>query len=410
MTKLAMSLLLVAFLAGPVAGDPQYAAIDAQDAPRSATSSVQALADYLAGSAQTDRGKARAIFTWIAKHVAYDITRYGEPPDAENVLATRRAVCAGYAKLFAALAEAAGLETVVIHGDAKGIGPPAAIDADGLLNHDWNAVRIEGQWHLLDCTWGAGYLDKYGRFVREFRDHYFLTPPQLFAYDHLPREEKWQLLASPLTRDTFLSQPTVQPAFFRYGLRFRSHPLGRIEAQGSLTVAFDAPEDTMLMAELYQYGAVLEEHQTFAQPEASGFAIHVFLPSTGEYMLRVYARRRNSGELEYDSAVEYKIHNTEPGAGRFPKMYGSFQERACYLAKPLSGELPEGAVDFALRVPDAEDVRVVVNGLSHRLNRNGSDGFSGTVNVEPGFAVVYARFPGRARYDGLLRYAVGQAP
>ncbi|MBN1458181.1 MAG: hypothetical protein JXA57_01505 [Armatimonadetes bacterium] len=408
MTRLALAILLGLLISGPAVGDPQYAAIDAhaEAAPPRATTSVQALADYLVKPTDTDREKARAIFTWIAKHIAYDISCYGEPPDAENVLTTRRAVCAGYAKLFAALADAAGLEAVIVHGDAKGTGPPAAIDADGLLNHDWNAVRIADQWHLIDCTWGAGYLDRYERFVREFRDHYFVTPPHLFAYDHLPSDDQWQLLHSPVTKTVFLAQARVQPAFFRYGLRFRSHTLGEIQAQGSLTVTLDAPADTILVAELYQYGAALDERQAFAQREADRFAIHVLLPTAGDYVLRVYARTRNSLDVEYDSAVEYEVHNTKAGTGRFPKMYGSFQERQCYLTGPLSGALPQGEVDFSLRVPGAEDVRVVVNGLSRPLTRTSGDAFSGTVNVEPGIAVVYARFPGQTRYDGLLRYAV----
>jgi hypothetical protein len=402
-------LLFIALLSScPAIADGPYAAIDshARAAPSSAATSVKALAGYLSESAQTDRDKARAIFTWIGHNIAYDMSRFGAAPDAEEVLETRRAVCAGYAVLFKALADAAGLEAVVINGDAKGVGPPAAIDADGLLNHDWNAVRIDGQWHLLDGTWGAGRIDEYGRFIRDFCDHYFFTSPEVFVYDHLPGDDRWQLLPTALSREAFIAQARVQPAFFRHRLRLLSHRLGRMEAQGGLTVKVGAADDTIVVASLHQNGAMLEEGYTFAQREPDGFSIHLLLPREGDYLLRLYARARNSVQAEYDSAIEYKIHNTRPGSGRFPKMYGSFQERECYLAEPFAGALAVGPTKFSICVPGAEDVVVGVNGLPQKLTRDGDDAFSGIALVEEGRATVFARFPGHRKYEGLLQYVV----
>jgi uncharacterized protein (TIGR03000 family) len=41
--------------------------------------------------------------------------------------------------------------------------------------HAWNAVKLDGEWHLVDATWGAGGI-KDKQFVKKFKDYYFLAP------------------------------------------------------------------------------------------------------------------------------------------------------------------------------------------------------------------------------------------
>jgi transglutaminase/protease-like cytokinesis protein 3 len=230
MTSLALMALLAGYASFAFGAEGEFDAIDAhaRAAPSAPCTSITSLASYLTAPARSDREEARALFTWIALNINYDVSRFGQPPDPDSVLAERRAVCAGYAALFKALAEAAGLEAEIVHGHAKGTGPQAAISADGLLTHDWNAVKIDGRWALLDCTWGAGRLNERKQFVKRFTDHYFLTPPELFIYDHLPLEDRWQLLQRPVTKSEFMARAWVQSAFFEHGLRLVSHEQSRI--------------------------------------------------------------------------------------------------------------------------------------------------------------------------------------
>jgi hypothetical protein len=408
-----VSLVLMALFVGSaplaVGAEAEFAAIDAhaRAAPSAACTSITSLATYLTGPARSDREKARALFTWMALNINYDVSRFGRPPDPRSVLAERRAVCAGYAALFKALADAAGLDAEVIHGHAKGMGPQAAISADGLLTHDWNAVKIDGRWALLDCTWGAGRLNERMQFEKRFTDHYFLTPPELFIYDHLPSEDRWQLLQRPVTKAEFLARAWVQSAFFEHGLRLVSHERGNIEVDDSLTITIGASEETLVVASLLQNGWTLDENHTFTQREARGFVIRAVFPAPGDYVLRVFARERNAAAQEYDSALEYAIHAKGSAHEVFPKMYLSFQERGCHLASPISGILKADArVHFRVRAPGAEDVIVGVNGLARHLAPAGDGVFSGEVVVERGQAGVFARFPSSKRHEGLLRYEV----
>lgn len=60
---------------------------------------------------------------------------------AYGALLNGKCVCAGYAAAFKLLADAAGLECVVVTGTLE-----------GNLPHAWNKVRIDGEWEILDVT------------------------------------------------------------------------------------------------------------------------------------------------------------------------------------------------------------------------------------------------------------------
>jgi len=70
--------------------------------------------------------KARVIFAWITRNIAYDAKSFfsGKYPSmaAKAVLQRKSGVCAGYANLFKAMCKIANLECQVISGYAKGYG------------------------------------------------------------------------------------------------------------------------------------------------------------------------------------------------------------------------------------------------------------------------------------------------
>ena len=62
-----------------------------------------------------------------------------------------------------------------ISGYAKGYGysPEHPVTTNHQTNHAWNAVYLKGNWFLLDCTWGAGRLDKNKTYQAKFTEFYF---------------------------------------------------------------------------------------------------------------------------------------------------------------------------------------------------------------------------------------------
>ena len=288
-----------------------FQAIDqyALGTPESAAKSLDSLAAYLVKPAKNDFEKARAIYRWITQNISYDFSAYLTKSygstHAVDVLTSRSSVCAGYSGLFYYLARSAKLEVVSISGWAKGYGYNAGDQINGRTNHEWNAVKINGGWYLIDSTWGAGYIEEQ-RFVREFDEAYFLTPPDQFIFNHLPEDSKWQLLNKPLTQNDFSVLPYVNQNFFKYGLNLGNNTQSVINAKDSLNMTFPVQNDTYLMAGLSHGNFKLAESFAVARRVGNQYQINATFPYPGTYVLSIFARK--NGEYgTYSGVLEYKV-------------------------------------------------------------------------------------------------------
>jgi hypothetical protein len=172
------------------------------------------LAALITQQSKTRMEKARAIFIWIAGNIAYD-TGY-KITSKEDALKQRKGVCEAYSGLFKSLGELAGLEVVTIQGDSKQYfyRQPSDLDKGG---HAWNAVKMDnGRWMIVDATWGAGHV-RNRKFTRKLSAHWFDPDPEIFIFTHFPKDDKWQLLNKPVTRDGFLRMPPLSPELVSWG-------------------------------------------------------------------------------------------------------------------------------------------------------------------------------------------------
>ena len=220
---------------------------------------VDSLAKKLTASYSTDLEKTRAIFSWIAQHIAYNTGIYNsgkgyrpvkyvfDPYDtvsykpafeqtAEKVLRRRVAVCDGYAKLFKTLCDYAGISSEVLLGYGK-----CNLEKNDRFrtNHTWNAVKIDSTWHLLDVTWASGFINYSNEFVRQMDESYFLTPPHQFILDHYPEDLQWTLLQHPPTLREFRFSPFKYKSYIKYGIVSVSPSNGTIEAAVGDTIRIE---------------------------------------------------------------------------------------------------------------------------------------------------------------------------
>ena len=407
---------LPAWYAAPISADTApvetpYAAIDqhALDVPKSAEQSIQSLAGYLTAPAKTESQKARVIFCWIAHNIAYDVKN---PPvertassKADDLLRKRSAACFEYAELFSELGRAAGLEVTEIRGYAKGFGYDVGDTFDGPPNHAWNAVKIDGQWRLLDCTWGGGHINEQNQYVRRYDDHYFAALPSEFVYDHFPLEPSWQLLEKPISKAEYEQLPNVRPPFFRCQLKLVSHAQALIKVRGPLVVTLTSPLDCVVLARLYENGRKLPKSYTFAQRESDGYKVYASFPRAGSYALSIYAKLRGSTE-ECEWAVDYIVEAESATEAVYPECFAGFSEHGARLYSPMSANPQPGTnATFKLDVPGAKQVAVVIGKEWHDLA--GDKGcFSGEVPISGDSVQVCARFGETKVFDVLLGYGV----
>jgi hypothetical protein len=390
----------------------RYAAADAlaDSAPPAVEGSVPALAAYLARAGRDDLARARAIYRWLTRHITYDVAalRSGELGDLrpETVLRRRTSICQGYAGLAEALGAAMGLQLQVVSGWSKGYGYTAGQRFSGPTNHAWVAVKIGDRWRLMDPTWGAGYLDGSMRFVRQFQEHYFLTRPEEFVYDHLPEDPRWQLLQRPLTAAEYAELVYLKPGFFRLGLRIGNHEHLDIAAESGATVTLGVSRPVEMMAEVLDAASErrVDGEYVFVQVDSEGARIDARFPRRGEYLLRMYAKPLGApGALGW--VLDYRVRAARGAPGAvFPGTYGAFGSRRVRLLAPMDGVLRAGQrYVFRLRAPGAIEVVVAAGGRRTRLAPRGAE-FSGVVAAAPGDIVVFGKYQTGTQYEGLLRY------
>ncbi len=196
----------------------------ALEAPAAAEQTVAGLARYLAPPSFSVEDRAWSIFVWIGDRILYDVDAYlsGRVRDAtvtaEDVLKRRVTVCDGYARLYAALARAAGLEVTIIEGYAKAYGV-AEQTVFSIPNHAWNLVLRDGRWDVIDPTWGAGYVFQ-DRYVKQLDQLFFQSQPEELKFTHWPVDAKWRhTVGLKLRKDEFEAQPRVDPGLFRAGVK-----------------------------------------------------------------------------------------------------------------------------------------------------------------------------------------------
>ena len=274
--------------------------------------SPEALAERLARPAQDDFDKARALFRWMAANIAYDVdaflTGLPGPATAEDTLRTGKSVCQGYSSLFERMAQAVGLEVVTITGWGKGWGyvPGQAL---GRPNHAWNAVRIAGRWYLFDATWGAGYVNETKQYVAQLRDLYFLTPPEQFVTNHLPLDPSWQLLMTPVSGEEFVARVRAEPEFFRHGLRLLTHQNGVVESGLQLHMAFTAPPEVRMLAQISADGRDLTREPLTGQRDDDQIGFELSFPGAGSYDVGFYATSGDQYSV-HDCVVKYRVNVT----------------------------------------------------------------------------------------------------
>ncbi|XP_027734090.1 kyphoscoliosis peptidase [Empidonax traillii] len=288
----------------------QFQKLDAYALKVNVKSSVEDLVKALLKQARTDLEKVRAIWMWICHHIEYDVVGYHNKSqrlsEAKDVLQMGKSVCEGYAGLFEQMCSIAGVQCKKVSGHSKGHGYKIGQTFTEKSDHAWNAVYIEGRWHLLDSTWGTGFVDdSVTTFTYRYNEFYFLTHPALFINTHFPDNSNWQLLKPTLTLKEFESSMLYNSSFYSLGL-LASHPETPIiqTVNGKASVSVDCRSNMLFMFELKgtdKHGLMtLKKH---------GMKLDIYPQETGRHNLKIFAKpsKAETSERAYDCVLEYVV-------------------------------------------------------------------------------------------------------
>ncbi len=334
-------------------------------APAEVESSIEDLARYLSGPANSDEQRARAIYRWIAANIRYDVagtTGARRCRTPEEVLAEKRGICSEYSVLFSRLCEHSGLEAVVIRGHAKGYGYSVGSQIPEETNHAWNAVMIDGEWRLVDSTWGAGAVDPEEGFVQRFEDFYFLTPPQELVWTHLPEDPSWQLLDSPISKGEFEGLAYAKPPFFKNEMRIESPLEGTIRADEGARVTLSVPGEVRVMAELLdEEGWKLPQRFTLVRRSKDEVVVRAACPGPGDHILRIYSERGDAGEeAAYDWTLDYRLVAGPKAREQtgFPLIWDAFWDLGLEVESHPEGVIVTGS-ELEVTISAPQDVHLL---------------------------------------------------
>ena len=281
---------------------------------------VRDLAAEVTKDCTNDASRARAIYDWITANIKYDTAEwrnivsgadsYAHPHDPASVLERGTTVCIGYAWLFDDMCEAAGLESTFLIGDVRGYRGTPDEELVSNVRHAWSAVREDGEWKLLDATWGARQDGEGEADYKARADYYFDTPPGQFVFDHLPEDADWQLLENPVPSETAFSiLPNLKPAFFTDGLKLGGEYTSVLGAKAGERhrLVFGKPAGTEVAFTLGPASDGAASKQIRAVRAENGKAVSAIIPplTSGDHLLRVYSR---TGGGPFNCGADFVIH------------------------------------------------------------------------------------------------------
>eukprot|EP01127_Copromyxa_protea_P003650 TRINITY_DN1344_c0_g1_i1.p1 TRINITY_DN1344_c0_g1~~TRINITY_DN1344_c0_g1_i1.p1 ORF type:complete len:1329 (+),score=267.67 TRINITY_DN1344_c0_g1_i1:213-4199(+) len=332
-----------------------------------------------------DFEEVRAIFSWICSHISYDtdLASKGSEEKVKRskpsaVLESRKAISSGYAALFDALAKAAKIESYIISGLTFRNVQGRLSQTDS--SHAWNAVKIQGNFFLLDCTLGAGSCTG-SEFSFSFTDFFFLPRPDQLIYSHFPMLEgepllRWQLLSRPFDKEAWERLPHLAhgwwsgdfqmenyseqkiieiplgwgpSAFIHFFVRHAAHTA--LSARFSLmNVSVEGKVFVTILDENCLVQSTLEPGLTKISvlPHTVGiFSVQIVSSPTADFVSALH--EGTTKRIVSSEVIEYQLNITEPTTPnrstglmveKFPKVFPAAQLANIFVVEPLGGAIP----------------------------------------------------------------------
>lgn len=269
---------------------------------------------YVCRPYRSDVQRLRAIFTWVSERVAWEEDFEGEV-DSRRVIQMRRGCAEEVAVLVMEMCHAMNLHAEVVRGYLKTPGEPLELDSNPMPNHWWNAVIVDDEWRIMDCSLASPTNPQRGQYsgagAQVAETAWFLARPMEICYTHIPSHIGQQHICPPISPIILMALPCACPPYFKNSIRLVDYDtsLSRIENLELVHIQFIVPEDIECVADvvtrsyardadgdLFESGDITTT-RALAQAEWTNgqkrYVVKAHLPSDeGQGILKVYAGKR----------------------------------------------------------------------------------------------------------------------
>jgi transglutaminase-like putative cysteine protease len=124
------------------------------------------LAKKITKNANTNYERTKLIYRYVAKNMNYDMQKFEQNSfkwndSAIKSLQLKKGVCQDYVFLTLSLLRSLEIPSRFVEGVANG------------QNHAWVEAKVNGEWLIMDPTWGSGYIDPNRGFVKHYDGRFF---------------------------------------------------------------------------------------------------------------------------------------------------------------------------------------------------------------------------------------------
>jgi hypothetical protein len=259
--------------------------------------------------------KAKVLHDWICDNISYDVEtafeRANRRQDYVSVLKNKKAVCVGYTNLYNQMCRLASIESIGIDGYSKGFGYKGYIGSNP--DHDWNAVKLNNKWYLVDVTWDAGHVD-YKAYIKNYSTDYLFLDSRPFLYSHLPSDDKYQFYAPVISSSQFVEEPYIAGVYFRYSLELKSDvPYYNNSIDDNFSFDLGVKNTNVELTSTVRNEQERPIEGASWQGKSGNTVSFVFdVPNTQEYKGLVFARMKNDKRIQEKIAINTFEDKTLP--------------------------------------------------------------------------------------------------
>ena len=328
---------------------------------------------------------AYMVYKWESQNIVYDCYNFNHDRNKidyseDGTYNAGKGVCDGYAKIFLAMCTSLGLEAARVVGYSKsGDFYPGYMPSRA--DHAWNAVKIGGNYYVLDVTWGSGSCNG-DSYVKSLKDSYFCSNPDAFIRTHLPVEQKWQLVSPTITLEQFVNLLNIGMDFYENGFKTVTPDAISFTSTQKFTVEFTHDSETR---KTFLYHLYLLQSNTFVEQPNSCWidrqdessTMTCFTNKKGTYKLQIFGGP--SGLQSYPMLLEYDIESTKTASTPlgFPSTYGAFSNSDLQIIEPLYNPLTRGQlIDVKFRTTTFDNLYILNDNHLRELDSNGNGEFT----------------------------------
>ena len=319
----------------------------------------------------TEENRAFLVYCWVAKNLSYFI---GSKPDNTPLGALQKRItqCSGYSRLFKELLKIFNIKSVLVHGCGRtyslSIKPK-------IENHEWNAIKLNGEYYLCEVTWGSGKVEN-AKFIPSYNTYYFCCPPEQFIHTHLPSKdlEKWQLLQKKISQNEFDNLLYKDKFFYLYNFTEINPNEGLIKLNNKNIYEIKIVNQNDVKNLRISCKVFLEqnliENASCIEKFGNYFLIHLIFNKKGKYNILIFATDK-SGTTHSDLIIrqQYIISSSLNENKFFPTML-TFPDEL-HIIQPKFNNLPKNKeIEFKFSSNDIEDMGIVVDKKCIHLDKN----------------------------------------